>query len=182
MAIKDTKNLILNNQKLVYSILKKYNNIHNEDLFQVGMIGLIKAAKLFDESRKTAFSSFAYKCISYEILMYFRKQNRKSFNDFAHTISYNTLLDNGCGTLEECLGYTPDFNEEFNKQELYTNINSLLSPIEKSTIIGYYGLNNVPPLKQVELAKIFNVSQASIARILRRAKKKLKSAMEDSYA
>lgn len=175
----DKENLVLNNQKLVYSVLKKYNNVHNEDLLQVGMIGLIKAAKLFDESRKTAFSSFAYKCISYEILMYFRKQNRKSFNDFANTISYNTLLENGCSTLEDCLGYTPNFDEELDKQELYKNINSLLSPIEKATIIGYYGLNNVPPLKQTELAKIFNVSQANIARILSRSKKKLKAAMED---
>ncbi len=181
MLTKEKENLILDHQKLIYCVLKKYNNIHNEDLFQIGMIGLVKAAKLFDETRKIAFSSFAYTCISNEILIYFRKQHRKSYNDYANTISYNTLIndeDSNC-TLEDCLGYTPDFDEEINKQELYNNIEKLLSPIEKATLTGYYGLYNTEPIKQIELSKKLNMSQANISRIIRRAKKKLRIAMED---
>lgn len=181
MLTEDKENLILNHQRLVYSVLKKYNNVHNEDLFQVGMIGLIKAATLFDESRNIAFSSFAYICISNEILIHFRKQNRKSFNDFANTVSYNALIneDDGNCTLEDCLGYTPDFDEEMNKQELYDNIEKLLSPIEKDILTNYYGLYNTTPKKQIELSKTLNMSQANVSRIIRRAKKKLRAAMEE---
>lgn len=178
---KEKEELILGHQKLVYSILKKFNNLHNEDLFQTGMIGLIKAADNYDDSKGTTFMSYAYMCISNEILVHFRKQNRKSFNDFANTISYNAMLneDNGKGTLEEYLGYTPDFEQNIRIQELYNNINSVLTPIEKNTIIRYYGLYDTIPSKQVELSKEFNMSQANISRILRRAKRKLKANMED---
>ncbi len=181
MCIEEKENLILNNQNLIYFILKKYNSIHNEDLFQIGMIGLIKATEKYDESRNCSFSSFAYQCISNEILVHFRRQNRKSFNDFANTISYNAMIneENGNGTLEEYLGYTPDFDKNIMVKELYNNIDTVLTPIEKSAIVNYYGLGNTIPIKQIELSKTFNMSQANISRIIRRAKRKLKTAMED---
>lgn len=180
MSTEEKETLILNNQNLIYFILKKYNCIYNDDLFQIGMIGLIKATEKYDASRKVAFSSFAYQCISNEILVHFRRQNRKSFNDFANTVSYNTLIndDDGKSTLEECLGYTPNFDEEINKQELYKNINTTLSPIEKITLISYYGLYNTEPIKQIDLSKKLNMSQANVSRIIKRARKKLKATME----
>ena len=180
MCTKEKETLILNNQNLIYFILKKYNCIYNEDLFQIGMIGLIKATEKYDKSKKVLFSSFAYQCISYEILVHFKKQNRKSFNDFANTVSYHAMLneENGKGTLEEYLGYTPDFDQNIIISELYRNIDTLLTPIEKSTLISYYGLCNTPPTKQVELSKKLNMSQANISRIIRCAKRKLKATME----
>ena len=181
MNTREKENLILNHQNLVRSILKKYNSVHNEDLFQTGMIGLIKAAENYDETKGAAFISFAYLCISNEILIYFRKQNRKSFNDYANTVSYNALIDeeNGNGTLENYLGYTPDFNENLRIDELYDNIEKSLSPTEKNIIIAYYGLYNTTPISQVELSKMLNISQATISKIIRRAKRKLKAVMED---
>ena len=182
MLAKDKEDLILKHQNLIYSILKKYNNTHNEDLFQIGMVGLVKAANLFDKSRKVAFSSFAYICISNEILIHFRRQHRKSFNDYANVISYNALIndDNGNNcTLEDCLGYTPDFDEQITKQELYNSIEKILSPIEKTILISYYGLFDTTPVKQIDLSKKLHMSQANVSRIIRRAKNKLRVSMED---
>lgn len=181
MCTEEKETLILNNQNLIYFILKKYNYSYNEDLFQIGMIGLIKATEKYDKSKKFKFSSFAYKCISNEILVHFRKQKRKSFNDFDNTISYNAMINeaNGNGTLEEYLGYTPDFDQNIIISELYNNIDSLLTPIEKSIIINYYGLYNTRPVKQVELSRKLNISQSYVSRIIKHAKGKLKVAMGD---
>lgn len=180
MFTEDKENLILKNKNLIYYVLRKYNNIHNEDLFQTGMVGLVKAANLFDESRNIAFSSFAYICISNEILIHFRKQYRKSLNNSVNTVSYNALIneDDGNCTLEDCLGYTPDFDAEINKKELYDNIEKLLSPLEKTILTSFYGLYNTIPKKQIDLSKQLNMSQANVSRIIRRAKEKLRTAME----
>lgn len=60
---------------LIYSIVKKYCNDYNkEDLYQAGMLGLIKASENYDENLSSAkFSSFAYKSILGEILKYLRE-------------------------------------------------------------------------------------------------------------
>ena len=54
--------LVNGNLKLVLSILKKYNinNLYNmDDLFQVGVIGLIKAIDNFDVSLNLRLSTYA---------------------------------------------------------------------------------------------------------------------------
>lgn len=57
------------NQRLVYFIIgKKFPwLVHDEDIAQVGMIGLWKACMTYDES-VAAFSTYAGKCITTEIL------------------------------------------------------------------------------------------------------------------
>ncbi len=66
--------LVKKNTPLVNSLIKKYlyfrENI--EDLFQIGIIGLIKAIKNFDFSYETQFSTYAVHIINGEIKRYFR--------------------------------------------------------------------------------------------------------------
>ena len=66
--------LINGNLKLVLSILKKFNNgKHNlDDLFQVGVIGLIKAIDNFDLSYNLQLSTYACPLILGEIKRYIR--------------------------------------------------------------------------------------------------------------
>lgn len=51
--------LVVDNMRLVYHIAKKFKNTGYEydDLVQEGMVGLIKAAKTFDEGRGVLFST-----------------------------------------------------------------------------------------------------------------------------
>ena len=53
--------LVNGNLKLVLSILKRFNNskYNLDDLFQVGVIGLIKAIDNFDLSQNVQFSTYA---------------------------------------------------------------------------------------------------------------------------
>lgn len=68
--------LVRKNAPLVTSLIKKYTyyneNETTDDLFQIGMIGLIKAIKNFDFSFNTKFSTYAVYIINGELKRYFR--------------------------------------------------------------------------------------------------------------
>lgn len=52
---------LLNYEGLVCSIIQRYTNYFDrDDLYQVGMIGLINAYHNFDSSQGTKFSTYAY--------------------------------------------------------------------------------------------------------------------------
>lgn len=72
--LKINNELIVNYEKLVYSIISKYSNETNkDDLFQVGMIGILNASKKYNEKCGVKFTSFAYKYILGEVLKYLRE-------------------------------------------------------------------------------------------------------------
>ncbi len=66
--------LIKQNVGLVRSAIKHYkvSLSEYEDLFQTGCIGLIKAARAFDETKASAFSTYAVYVITGEIKRYIR--------------------------------------------------------------------------------------------------------------
>lgn len=70
----ERNNLITNNLGLVHSCALRFKGrgIEYEDLYQVGCIGLIKAADGFDKSRGLAFSTYAVPTILGEIKRLFR--------------------------------------------------------------------------------------------------------------
>lgn len=78
--------------KLVYYIINKYYPIfvNDEDLKQVGMFGLCKAANTWEED-KSKFSTYASKVILNEIRMEFRKRQK---------YKYDLSLDNEISTSE----------------------------------------------------------------------------------
>ena len=62
------------NSALVYSIIRRFSRqrISNEDLFQIGCVGLMKALKNFDTSYEVKFSTYAVPIIMGEIKRFFR--------------------------------------------------------------------------------------------------------------
>ena len=48
------------NEKLIYKIASKFYNYDKEDLYQVGVVGLIKAIKNYKEDSTTKFTTYAY--------------------------------------------------------------------------------------------------------------------------
>lgn len=69
--------LVNGNLKLVLSILKKFNkpNVNLDDLFQVGVVGLIKAIDNFDISYNLKLSTYGVPLIVGEIKKYLRDNN-----------------------------------------------------------------------------------------------------------
>ena len=68
--------IISHNARLViYEITKRFSNTGYDidELFSVGIIGLIKATDSFDLSKNILFATYASRCIDNEILMFIRK-------------------------------------------------------------------------------------------------------------
>ncbi len=68
------ENVVTHYEKLVHSIAHKYskNQSHHEDLFQVGMIGLLVAVERYDPSFNRTFETFAIPTIIGEIKRFIR--------------------------------------------------------------------------------------------------------------
>lgn len=66
--------LILDNVGLIWSVVKRYNNrgYEQQDLFQIGSIGLMKAVDKFDLSYDVRFSTYAVPMIAGEIRRFLR--------------------------------------------------------------------------------------------------------------
>ena len=66
-----TEELILQNNNLIYSLVSKFPYFKDkEDLYQTGVIGLIKASKNYNPNLNIKFSTFAYNFIYGEMYNY----------------------------------------------------------------------------------------------------------------
>ena len=76
------QSLLILNDKLNYHVARKYLNSGEdvEDLAGIARIGMIKAIKSFDPSKGVKFSTYASRCMTNEILMYFRKEKKHKSN------------------------------------------------------------------------------------------------------
>ena len=76
------QSLLILNDKLNYHVARKYLNSGEdvEDLAGIARIGMIKAIKSFDPSKGVKFSTYATRCMTNEILMYFRKEKKHKSN------------------------------------------------------------------------------------------------------
>lgn len=66
---------ILEYENLIYKMISQYKSFDKEDLYQVAMMGLMKAKKNYKESENTKFSTYAYYYILGEINNYITASN-----------------------------------------------------------------------------------------------------------
>ena len=63
--------IIKDNEGLIYKIINKYKNYFElEDLYQVAVIGILKASKNYNSEYGTKFTSYAYPFILGEVIQY----------------------------------------------------------------------------------------------------------------
>ena len=178
---KNIDKLILDNENLIYYVIKN-SNIYGEaeELYSYGMIGLVKAANGFDDSKNMSFSSYAYSCIRNEIYMYFRQIKRQPQNPISLSQSIECRDDNLC--IEDLIPDDTNLEEDLIHNDmidkLYDSINKL-DDKEKFIIKHLYHLDEDDLLTQRDLAKILNTSQVQISRIKKRSINKLKKLMKD---
>lgn len=87
--------LIYANLKLVLSLVMKYQHRENiEDLFQVGIIGLIKSIDNFNTEYNLKFSTYAVPLILGEIKKYIRDNSTVKIPRSLKDISYKVMLEN----------------------------------------------------------------------------------------
>ena len=68
------------NQRLIYKLASSFSTSSKEDLFQVGVIGLINAYNSYDPNYGTKFSTYAYPFILGEMKKYIRENKGVKVN------------------------------------------------------------------------------------------------------
>ncbi len=109
---------LMENEGLVYSIIHRFGKVgvDEEDLYQVGMIGLLNASRNYKEDSGAKFSTYAYKYILGEISEYLRKSRPLKVNK--ETIQLERLARTTGEYMTQQLGRIPTLTEV----SLYLNI------------------------------------------------------------
>ena len=85
--------IIMGNMKLILSVIKNFNNRcdNQDDLFQIGCIGLIKAINNFDMQFNLKFSTYAVPMIIGEIKRYLRDNTPVRISRQIKDLAYKSL-------------------------------------------------------------------------------------------
>ena len=108
-----------------YSKLVEGKGIDYNDLYQEGLIGLIKAVDSFKEQKDIRFSTFAFVCIKRSIISAVRKVSRKKHSalnesyslDYStedDNLSFDNIISNNVGGIEDLL-VSKEKNNKFNE-------------------------------------------------------------------
>ncbi len=106
----ETLKLIDKNKNMIYKIASPYRQHYDiEDLYQVGIIGVLKAAEKYKEGSTAKFSTYAYKFILGEILEFIRNDRniRVNSDDLKLYKIYQKTRDYLSQKMERC----PSFRE-----------------------------------------------------------------------
>lgn len=100
---------ILEYENLIYKMIQPYKSFDKEDLYQVAMMGLMKAAKNYDTSENTKFSTYAYYYILGEINNYISSNNPVKVSKDLQRL--NKSLQQATEVMRQRLQREPTMNE-----------------------------------------------------------------------
>ena len=111
-----TKEEIINqNAGLIYDIAKKFYGYPKEDLFQAGVLGLLKAYKQYDENFNAKFTSFAYNYIYGEMYLLVNNRPLKINKDI---LKLYKLIEQTRLSLTQNNGFVPSYEDVANFLEI----------------------------------------------------------------
>ena len=190
---KSKEMIILSNTKLVLSLMKRFYQKSNqyEDLFQVGIVGLIKAVDHFDTNYQLQFSTYAVPLIIGEMKRYLRdntqvkisrpikdlayailKEKEKYLNQYQREPTIQELSQNDNQnelSLSDIVSLDPETLKHYHDHLDLKNAFDCLNQREKKVIQERY----YQGYSQCEIADELFVSQAQISRIEKKALEKL---------
>ncbi len=177
------------NLRLVLSLIKKFNNRGENinDIFQVGVVGLIKAIDNFDINQNVQFSTYAVPMIIGEIKRYLRDNSAfrvtRSLRDLAYNISQirekYISEHNEEPTIDELCKLT---GEE--KEEIILAIDSMVSPMSIYDSVYNDGGDQIYLLDQLKNEKDeaeLIVDKIAISQILEKLNDKERHIIERRY-
>lgn len=129
--------IINTTSNLIYHIINKYfKGYEKEDLYQVGVIGVIKAYNNYKEDKSTKFSTYAYKYIYGEIYSYIN--NNKTLK-----------LSKEINTLYNKINKAKDILSQKLMKEPNTYELSLFLEIEESIITNILNSTNISSIDEI---------------------------------
>lgn len=165
-----------NLKSVIYEINKKFTYwyehgfIDKEELFSVGVIGLIKAVDTFDINKNYKFVSYSTICIDNEIRMFIRSMK---FNNCV--LSLESDSNKKDGFIGDKISDGSDFVDDILTKEEYVLIDQIINNLpseEKNIIRMYFGFDG-KRFKQGEISKIYNITQSYVSRIINKILKKI---------
>ena len=163
-------------KNIVYFILKKYNLLkYQDELFDLGYIGLLKGIEKYDAKKNISMSTCIYRYIQAEIFSYLIKTLPKDYM----TISLDSLdLDTN---YEEVFESKYNVEEEFKFNHIVQSIKECLQydmnyKQHREIIIDLFFSNKKMLVK--DIAKKYNVSVKTIENVKDKFRKKLKERLK----
>ena len=154
--------MVLCNYGIVFSVMKNLGiPLTDEDMFQTGTIGLLKAIYTFDVSKGYSFSTYAFPIVRNELLLVFRKSKRSvkaafSLDDNADTgngerVPYAEMIPDG-----------KDYAENVVNLMLTQQIFERFGSREKHIFTMFFVENRT----QSEISEALGISQSYVSRII----------------
>ena len=155
--------MILTNYRIVFSIMKRLGiPAFDEDMFQVGVIGLLNAIDTFDVSKCYQFSTYAFPIVRNELLMELRKRRKSVKAEFS--LDDNADIGNGESVpYADMISDGRDYEENVLNSIFIQQIFEGLSSKEKQIFKMFFLGNNT----QCEIAKELGISQSYVSRIIK---------------
>lgn len=105
----ELEQIIKLHEKLIYKIASKFHEISKEDLYQAGVIGLIKAYNNYNKQSDTKFTTYAYNYIFGE--MYELANNTRTIRLNKNILKTYKKIEEAKQHLSQKLGYSPSIQE-----------------------------------------------------------------------
>lgn len=190
----DIEEVVNDCEKMIYKMAYKYSKYYNiEDLYQSGMIGLIKAYKKYDKSSLCKFSSYAYKYILGEMIDFIKKDRNiivsdeifdiykkylkvkdLLFNKYEREVSIQEISkfmeidESKLLNIIESVAFTYEINFEYSDDDRDRLDNKILIENEISDLDNFskslIKYRYYEGLSQSETASMLGVSQANVSR------------------
>ena len=177
------------NLRLVLSLVKKFNNRGENinDIFQVGVIGLIKAIDNFDITQEVQFSTYAVPMILWEIKRYIRDNSAfrvtRSLRDLSYLISQErekyVAKHNEEPTIDELVKITGA-----SKEQIILAVDSTVAPMSIYDTVYNDGGDQIFLLDQLKNEKEESddlITQLSIEQMLEKLSEKERYVIEKRY-
>lgn len=154
--------MLLSNHCIVFSVMKNLSiPLTDEDMFQTGIIGLLKAINTFDTSKGYQFSTYAFPIVRNELLIAFRKSKRSVVAAFS--LDDNADIGNGESVpYAEMIADGKDYEENVVNSMLAQQIFERLEAREKHIFTMFF----VESRTQSEISKALGISQSYVSRII----------------
>lgn len=148
-----------------------------EDAFQIGVIGLMKAARSYDPGRKILFATYAIPCITNELRMALRHINVA--NPPGRTFSYDAPIPEAesCSLLDLIPSTDQPVDESFTVHETLSEVLSALRKMKDPDALEIIRMV-VQNRRQEEIADRLGITQSAISRKIRKIRAALLQAVQ----
>jgi len=188
----EEKDTIANeNQALIFYVVKLFRStkIPYDELVSIANLGFGKALNSYDTERKTKFSTYAISCMRNEVLLFFRKEKLRIYNDVSMDATLATDKEGKALNIEDTM--SQEYKEGRLSLEDDLLLNEDLDYMQKAIrhltereqyIITYrYGLVDGIILTQEEIARQIDMSQANVSKLEKVILGKLQTILKEQY-